>query len=156
MMDRCPLKAKGFGLLELLITLVVAALLVSIAIPSYGRYSDRAKNMRAIGDIGVIAIEIGKFQLKNNNALPASLAELAIDVPLDPWGREYQYLNIAAAGGGVGDFRKDKNLNPLNTDFDLFSVGKDGTSSGPLSAKNSRDDIVRANNGAFIGRGEDY
>ena len=77
-------------------------------------------------------------------------------LPVDPWGRPYAYLNIAAAGGGVGGFRKDKNLNPLNTDFDLYSSGKDGASSGPLSAQDSRDDIVRANNGSFIGKGEDY
>lgn len=65
-------------------------------------------------------------------------------------------MNIAAAGLGVGGLRKDGKLNPLNTDFDLYSNGRDGDSKGPLSAKASRDDIVRANNGAFIGLGEDY
>ena len=59
-------------------------------------------------------------------------------------------------GPGAGGLRKDGKLNPLNSDFDLFSLGKDGDSSGPLSAKASRDDIVRANDGAFIGLGEDY
>ena len=59
-------------------------------------------------------------------------------------------------GPGVGDFRKDKNLNPLNTDYDLYSVGKEGATASALTAKSSRDDIVRANDGAFIGRGEDY
>ena len=44
----------------------------------------------------------------------------------------------------------------MNSDFDLYSVGNDGDSESPLSAKASRDDIVRANNGAFIGLGEDY
>ena len=145
----------GFGLLELMIVLVVAALLVSVAAPAYDQFVDRAKQSRAIGDIGSISIEIGKYQLRNNNALPVNLAELGIDVPLDPWGRPYAYLNIAAAGG-LGAVRKDKNLNPLNTDFDLYSLGKDGASSSPLTAKDSRDDIVRANNGAYIGRGEDY
>lgn len=145
----------GFGLLELMIVLVVAALLVSVAAPAYDQFVERAKQTRAVGDIGSISIEIGKYQLRNNNALPANLAELGIDVPLDPWGRPYAYLNIAAAGG-LGSVRKDKNLNPLNTDFDLYSLGEDGASSSPLTAKSSRDDIVRANNGAFIGLGEDY
>ncbi len=156
MMERRHISAKGFGLMELMITLVIASLLVSIAVPAYDRYSDRARNMRAIGDISAIAVEIGKFQLKNNNNLPASLAELPVDIPLDPWGNDYRYSNIAAAGDGVGDFRKDKNLNPLNTDYDLFSIGKDGQTASALTAKTSRDDIVRANDGAFIGRGEDY
>jgi general secretion pathway protein G len=35
-------------------------------------------------------------------------------------------------------------------------MGEDGDSKRPLSVKTSRDDIVRANNGAFIGLGEDY
>ena len=145
----------GFGLLELMIVLVVSALLVSVAVPAYDEFVDRAKVSRAIGEIGSISIEIGKYQLRNNNALPADLAELGVDVPVDPWGEPYVYLNITTAGG-LGDVRKDKNLNPLNTDFDLYSRGEDGASSGPLSAKASRDDIVRANNGAYIGLGEDY
>ena len=146
----------GFGLLELMITLVVAALLVSIAFPAYDQQLDRAKQRKAIGDIGWISLEIGKYQLRNNNALPDTLADLGAEMPLDPWDRPYQYVNIPAAGAGSGLFRKDKNLNPLNTDFDLYSLGKDGASSGPLSAQASRDDIVRANNGAYIGLGEDY
>jgi general secretion pathway protein G len=52
--------------------------------------------------------------------------------------------------------RKDGKLNPLNTDFDLYSLGRDGESRETLNARPSRDDIVRANNGAFIGLAEDY
>jgi general secretion pathway protein G len=154
-MDRRARKNKGFGLLELMIVLVIAGLLASIAVPAYDQFADRAKVAKAIGDIGTISIEIGKFQLKNNNALPNSLAELPVAVPLDPWGQPYAYLNIAA-GAPIGALRKDKNLNPLNTDFDLYSTGDDGESTGALSAKASRDDIIRANNGAYIGLGEDY
>lgn len=155
-MDNRPDRHAGFGLIELMITLVIAALLVSVAVPAYDQFVDRAKVSRSIGEIGWMSVEIGKFQLRNNNALPGSLADLGVDVPLDPWGRPYAYTNIAAAGPGFGAFRKDKNLNPLNTDYDLYSVGEDGDSTGPLNAKASRDDIVRANNGAFIGLGEDY
>ncbi len=143
-------------MLELMIVLVVSALLVSVAVPAYDEFVDRAKVTKAVGDIGSISIEIGKYQLRNNNMLPGDLAELGMDVPLDPWGQSYVYLNIANAGNGNGGLRKDKNLNPLNTDFDLYSLGEDGDSKGPLSAKASRDDIVRANNGAYIGLGEDY
>jgi len=94
MMDRRIDRAKGFGLIELMITLVIASLLLSIAVPAYDRYVDRAKEARAIGDIGAISIEIGKFQLRNNNALPDTLGELGIDIPLDPWDVPYEYLNI--------------------------------------------------------------
>ena len=45
---------------------------------------------------------------------------------------------------------------PLNSDFDLYSMGPDGQTATPLTAKASRDDIVRANNGGFIGVASDY
>jgi general secretion pathway protein G len=40
---------------------------------------------------------------------------------------------------------------PINTDFDLYSKGADGDSVAALTAAKSRDDVVRAANGAFIG-----
>jgi general secretion pathway protein G len=73
---------------------------------------------------------------------------------MDPWGRPYRYLELSAAN--PGDVRRDKNLVPINTDFDLYSVGKDGETVTPLTAQKSRDDVVRANNGAFIGLAENY
>jgi general secretion pathway protein G len=156
MMDRRIDRTKGFGLIELMVTLVILPLLMSIAVPAYDKFVDKAKVAGAIGDIGTISVEIGKFRLKNNDTLPKTLAELPIEIPLDPWGTPYSYLNIETAGPGNGDLRKDKNLSPLNSDFDLYSSGKDGDSKGPLSANVSRDDIVRANDGAYIGLAEDY
>jgi len=143
-------------LLELMIVLVVAGLLASIAVPAYNGVIHRARVERAIAEIGTLHIKIEEYQIKNAHQLPANLSDLAIKVGLDPWDQPYHYLNIKAAGPGNGGLRKDGKLNPLNTDYDLFSIGADGSTAGPLSAKSSRDDIVRANNGAFIGLGEDY
>lgn len=149
-------RLQGFGLFDLMVTVAVAALLATLAIPSYEMFVGRAKFARAVGDIGKLSIAIEQFRLHNGDRIPNDLSELNINVPLDPWDRPYEYLNIRTAGPGKGAFRKDGKLNPLNSDFDLYSRGKDGDSKGPLSAKASRDDIVRANNGAFIGLGEDY
>ena len=52
--------------------------------------------------------------------------------------------------------RKDRNLVPINTDYDLYSKGPDGASSPPLTARAGQDDIVRANDGAYIGVAADY
>lgn len=156
MKNLCTPKCQGMGLIDLMLAVIIASLLMAVAVPAYDQFIDRARVARAIGDIGSISIAIERFGLKNNGRLPNSLDELLMDVPFDPWGAPYQYLNIVAAGPGKGAFRKDGKLNPLNSDFDLFSVGADGESMGPLSAAKSRDDIVRANNGAFIGLGEDY
>ncbi|MFV2061167.1 MAG: prepilin-type cleavage/methylation domain-containing protein, partial [Gammaproteobacteria bacterium] len=51
----------------------------------------------------------------------------------------------------AGKARKDLSMVPLNTDYDLYSRGKDGASTPPLSAPVSQDDVLRANNGGFIG-----
>jgi general secretion pathway protein G len=56
----------------------------------------------------------------------------------------------------MGQKRKDKNLIPINSDFDLFSMGPDGMSTSPLTANISRDDIVRGRNGDFYGVAVDY
>jgi len=151
----CAKRENGFGFLDLIIVLVIAGLLAALAVPAYNGAVDRAKVARAIVEIESLSIEIDRFSA-NNNQLPTTLAELPVDIPLDPWGNQYQYLNIRTADPGKGAFRKDGKLNPLNSDFDLFSAGKDGDFAGQLSVKKSRDDILRANNGAFIGLGEDY
>lgn len=52
--------------------------------------------------------------------------------------------------------RKDRKLNPLNSDFDLYSLGKDGLSKPQLTNRDSLDDIVRANDGAFVGLAANY
>ena len=156
MKNLCTPKCQGMGLIDLMLAVIIASLLMAVAVPAYDQFIDRARVARAIGDIGSISIAIERFGIKNNSRLPNSLNELLMDVPFDPWGAPYQYLNIVAAGPGNGAFRKDGKLNPLNSDFDLYSVGSDGESMSPLSASASRDDIVRANNGAFIGLGEDY
>jgi len=147
---------KGFGLLDLMLTLIIASLLVALAVPVYGQYAERARVAKAIGDIGTISVRIESCRLRSNDRIPNTLDELVGTIPLDPWGNEYRFLNIVAVGPGNGGLRKDGKLNPLNSDFDLYSLGADEDSKGPLNAQASRDDIVRANNGAFVGLGEDY
>ena len=44
----------------------------------------------------------------------------------------------------------------LNTDFDLYSAGPDGETRAPLTAKVSKDDVLRALDGGFFGVAEDF
>jgi general secretion pathway protein G len=55
-----------------------------------------------------------------------------------------------------GQARKDHSLVPLNSDYDLYSTGPDGATASPLTAQASRDDILRANNGRFVGPASMY
>lgn len=149
-------RSKGFGLFDLMATVVIAAMLTSLAVPAYDRAIRRAQLAKAIGDISGLSLAIEQFRLNNQDRIPDSLDELNVDIPVDPWGRPYAFLNIRTGDPGKALLRKDGKLNPLNSDFDLYSRGKDGDSKGPLNAQASRDDIVRANDGAFIGLAEDY
>ena len=83
---------------------------------------------------------------------PGNLGDLR-----DPWGNPYQYLNFDADIPGInGRIRKDHNLHPINSDFDLYSKGPDGDSRAPLTARASRDDIIFARDGSFIGPAETF
>jgi general secretion pathway protein G len=52
---------------------------------------------------------------------------------------------------GSGKPRKDHFLHPINSDFDIYSMGRDGDTVAPLTANKSHDDIIRANDGGFYG-----
>ena len=55
-----------------------------------------------------------------------------------------------------GKPRKDRFLHPINSDYDLYSMGKDGESVEPLTAKKSHDDVIRANDGSFVGLATEF
>jgi general secretion pathway protein G len=144
-------RIAGFTLVEILVVLGVIGVLTSIAVPVYKWNKERQKVNTAIVDISVIALTLKGIEMDNREypeTMPEDLQKL------DPWGNPYQYLRLQGASNG--EKRKDKSLVPINTDFDLYSMGPDGRSVGPLTAKQSRDDIVRAANGRFIGIAADF
>jgi general secretion pathway protein G len=153
-----------------MVVVAIIGILATIAGPIYSDYIDRVRTVQAVRDISTISKSIAVYAASNGDRYPDSLADINMDAMLDPWGNPYQYLNLSKSknenenGNGkgkgqdvnVGKARKDRNLVPINSDYDLYSMGKDGASVSPLTAKASRDDIVRANNGRFIGRAADY
>ena len=148
---------RGFTILELLIALAVLALLSAIAMPAYDRFAERARVGQAVADIGQLDMEIEKFLASNFN-YPGSLDDLPGGAPMDPWGQPYQYLQIRNNDepGLRGRLRKDRNLVPINSDYDLYSMGEDGSTRPPLTARPSQDDIVRAGDGGFVGIAEEF
>ena len=133
----------------------IVGTLAAIAVPSYGQALDRAKTGRAIADIRALGLSIQAYELTQGQ-LPDSLAQADLAGVLDPYGRPYEYLRISGGGAGKGGLRKDRKFNPINSDFDLFSKGKDRDSKIQLDNKVSEDDIVRANDGGFVGLAKDF
>ncbi len=153
-----PLGRAGFTLVELLIAIAILAVLAAIAVPSYSRYLDRVAVAQATGDIRRLEVLIAQFQ-SDNQRLPASLADIGKAGMLDPWKNPYQYLDLSSLSVDkklMGRVRKDKNLVPINSDYDLYSMGKDGLTKPPLTTRDSQDDVVRASNGRYVGLASDY
>lgn len=78
---------------------------------------------------------------------------------------EVNDLGTLRASGGFNLFaavptettrRRDRYMFPLNTDYDLFSLGPDGRTSVSLGEGVGLDDVIRANNGGFYGSASDY
>lgn len=148
----------GFTLIEVALTLGIVGVLAAIGIPAYTNHVERARGKQAIKDIRAMEVEIAGFELEWN-VFPESLAAVGVNGKEDPWGNPYVYQRIAGeplTGPDKITPRKDKNLHPLNTDYDLYSMGPDGDSKIPLTAHASHDDIIRASDGAFVGNAEDY
>lgn len=156
------MRARGFSLVELVIVLAIGGILIAIAIPAVVGYIDRDRIAQAETDIADMSTKI-KAQERTFGFLPDSLSTVkaadgtTIDysTKLDPWGHPYEYLNLATNKGN-GQARKDKKLAPLNSDFDLYSDGKDGQTAASLGNAVSRDDVVRARDGGFIGLASDF
>jgi len=147
------LLCRGFTLLEAAIAMVILATLACIAIPVVSDQIDKANNAKAIAEIISLEAQITLYQ-DANDVLPNSLNDIGAAGMLDPWGNPYVYLQVA--GTSQGQLRKDRFLVPVNTDFDLYSNGKDGLTRAPFTHSESHDDVVRASNGAFIGLAEEF
>jgi general secretion pathway protein G len=146
--------ARGMTVIELMISVMILMILVGLAVSGYQNYQERIRVSQAITEVGAMSVQIKHYMLDNQGP-PASLADIGLGSKLDPWGRAYYYLDLTGQNG-KGNSRRDKKLNPLNSDFDLYSAGKDGLTQTQLTAHNSRDDIIRARDGKFIGLASDF
>jgi len=148
--------SSGFTLLELAIVVLVAALVIGTVTPVYLHIIDNKRIDLAVNEISGFQKDIDRFG-RRNARFPETLNELYPVPPLDPWGNPYRYTNIRnATSSGTINPRTDNNLKPLNADYDLYSNGPDSISLSPVAASESRDDIVRAKNGNYIGVAREY
>jgi general secretion pathway protein G len=139
---------------EVLVALAVVAIVTALAVPELVQRLTEAKVRRAIVDLRSLGDQV-EIYASELGAWPATLEDLSRPVPLDPWGSPYRYLS-SSDRTWRGESRRDRFLVPLNSDYDLYSNGADGQSEAPLTAKASRDDIVRADDGGYYGPARDF
>ena len=162
-LKHCKGRDAGFTIVEILLVISITCTLCGIAIPSYKNYLYKARVTKAVVEIRLMEKEVWGYQLDlssqtlelRNENLPDSLEDINCDYILDPWGRPYEYQAFKEKKD-KGKMRLDRHMVPVNTDFDLFSKGRDGKSKKPLMNPSSHDDILRASNGAFVGLASEF
>lgn len=180
-MQQRILKHQGFTLIDLLITTSIVGVISMISVSSYNGYIDTTKNSQAASQIRSLAFLINDYA-EDYGYYPNNLSDIGNENLKDPWGNFYVYLNLRSQSDDgddedgnkdqhdshddhhdsdddkidIGAARKDGSLVPINTKFDLCSIGKDGKTKPPLRAKESHDDIIYANDGAYIGLAESF
>jgi general secretion pathway protein G len=144
---------RGFTLIEVFIVIAIIGCISAIALPNYLRYKNNAMIAVAVTNIRMIEKQISLFAFDNDGQLPDILNDLTtIGTINDPWGNPYEYLRIA--GGDVkkmGEIRRNMIDVPVNQDYDLYSMGKDGQSQSSFKVNVSWDDVVRAYEGRYVG-----
>jgi len=143
---------KGFTMVELIVVTAVLGVLASMAIPFYNSYLEKTRNGRAMAEIRTLSTEITGFSTDNGGAYPIDLGRINRGGFKDPWNRLYQYNNFTdlAATPALKDAFDPENY---NKDFDVYSLGVDGLTNpaGVDNGTTTKDDIIRTNDGSFIG-----
>lgn len=124
---------QGFSLIEILVVVVIISILAAVVVPRIMDEPDRARVVRAEQDIRALVTALNLYRL-DNGSYPSTQQGLKalverpqgepqatqwksggyIDqLPLDPWGREYQYLNPG-----------------LKSEIDVWSLGANGLPGG--------------------------
>lgn len=147
-------RRRAFTLIEVMSVVIILGIAVALGYPRYLDNVTYARNARATGELENITAELLGYHTAQG-VFPTSLAGIGRGTLLDPWGNPYQYLSFATvpvnARGIPQGSRRDRFNVPINTHFDLYSMGEDGGTSPSLVSAKGRDDIVVARDGGFIG-----
>lgn len=172
---------SGITLLELIIATAIISVISTLSISAYSGYIETTKVSQAVTQIRTVSFLIENYA-SDYDEYPETLRDIDNEGLKDPWGNPYVYLNLKINAHenddedssddehssydswhksdddriNISAARKDGNLVPINTEFDLYSFGKDGKSKPPLRAKDSHDDVIFANDGGYIGLASEF
>lgn len=142
-------RCAGFTVLELIIVVTIMLVIAALAVPSMQSAIASARTARAVSDVRTLGNAALGWYLQYG-AAPDTLSDIGYGAQNDPWGTPYQYLNIAT-NKGTGVRRTDRFGVPINTYFEMYSKGPNKNTAVSLSATQSQDDLIWANDGFYIG-----
>ncbi|HNY64063.1 MAG TPA: hypothetical protein PKM41_01410 [Deltaproteobacteria bacterium] len=143
--------ASGLTVVEMTIVVIIAAAVVCIAAPAISGYMDDIDNAEAISRLTSIELCLDKYYAEHGT-YPDSLGRIGKGDVRDPWGRAYVYQLMPEDRGACRPVaRNAREVRMINTDYDLYSPGKDGKTDLCINRQRSWDDILRAYNGSYIG-----
>jgi general secretion pathway protein G len=135
-----------------MIVVGIIGIIASLSYLGYQSHLLKARNRAAIADITTLDALITSYESLNGD-VPDALSDLGDHgVGDDPWGRAYRFTSHDVLPGQ----ERVTGTDAINSAYDLWSDGPDGTSQLSLGDPASQDDIIRANDGAFIGKATDY
>jgi general secretion pathway protein G len=144
----------GFTIVELIIVVAILMIVSAMAVPRLQAAIQAAKISRSVGDVRTIGdAALGYYA--EYGAAPNTLADVGYDQQVDPWGQAYQYLGFTSTTSS-SQMRTDRFGAPINTFFDLYSMGADGQTTTQLTAPQSQDDVIWANDGVYMGLAWNY
>lgn len=124
-------RQKGFSLIEIMVVVVILGILASIVVPKIINRPDEARAIKAKQDVLAIQNALDLYKLDNGmypstdqgllalvekpttNPEPRDWKQYLKSLPMDPWGRDYLYLNPGE-----------------HSDTDVFTLGADGQPGG--------------------------
>lgn len=136
----------GFTLIELLMVCAIIGVLATLSINGYQIVRERAKHGRCMGEIYTLSKDIIAYAAERGT-YPPNLAAVGRVGLMDPWNHPYVY-SVTPGRTNIGT--------PINTDFDIYSVGPDGDSADSITDDVSLDDIIRGNDGTFVEQASKY
>lgn len=90
--------ARGFTLIELMITIAIVAILVAMAVPAYKDYTIRSKIAECINNAAVAKVQVSEFRQALGD-WPSSAEEAGISAPAGTSQFCSGFINYQAGGG---------------------------------------------------------